>query len=129
MMQAMKKITALYNRILVPFGLTVQQAMALGIIVREQELSLGRFAKQAGVGKAAAVAMIKRLESMGYVTRDPDPTDARLIVIRLTDKTRDLAQAITSDVRTLETELESAIGGRELRSFLEMLTTVRDLEL
>ena len=79
--QAVRKILAYYNRSLKPLGLTAQQVMALNVLWREDGLSLGVFAKRAGMCKAAAVTMIKRLESMGLVTKKINPEDARLNVL------------------------------------------------
>ena len=92
--QAVRKMMAYYNRALEPMGLTTQQVMALGVLWQEEGLSLGVFAEKAGMGKAAAVTMIKRLELMELVTKRTDPKDARLNVLTLTDKARKLAPKI-----------------------------------
>ena len=88
--QAVRKILAYYNRALEPLGLTAQQVMAINVLMREDGLSLGVFAKRAGMGKAAAVTMIKRLERMELVTKKINPEDARLNVLTLTEKAKEL---------------------------------------
>lgn len=127
--QAARKLVRHYNRVLAPLGLTAQQAGALGILWREQNLSLGVFAKKAGIGKAAAVSMIKRLETMGLVTRTSHPQDARLNVIDLTDKARELAPKLAIEIEKLEKTLESAIGDSNLQTLLQGLSAISNLEL
>ena len=127
---AARKIVAHYNRLLAPLGLTAQQIMALGVLWSSPEkMSLGVFAEKAGIGKAAAVSMIKRLESMGLVSRESNPDDARLNIITLTPKAQDLVPAVLEKVCELETAVEKAVGRENLQTLMHGLTIIRDLEL
>jgi len=126
---AARKMVTYYNRVLAPLGLTAQQMIALGVLWREENLSLGIFARRAGIGKAAAATMIKRLEQMGLVAKEADPNDGRLNVLKLTDKARKLAPQVAEKVAVLERNLESAIGHEKLRSLIEVLSVIRDLQL
>ena len=96
---------------------------------QEEDLSLGVFAQRAGIGKAAAVTMIKRLEAMGLVTTATDPTDARLNVINVTDKARELAPTVAEKVDTLEKTMEKAIGLTDLETMINGLSIIRNLDL
>jgi MarR family transcriptional regulator, organic hydroperoxide resistance regulator len=120
---------AYYNRELSPLGLTAQQLMALGVLWREEDLSLGVFARKAGIGKAAAVTMLRRLENMDLVTCGPHPQDGRLNVIRLTARARELAPEVTTKVQQLEKTIEQAIGLSNLHTMIEGLKVIRDLDL
>ncbi len=122
-------MVAYYNRVLAPFGLTAQQVMALGILWRKEGVSLGVFAGKMGIGKAAAVTMVKRLEAMGLVTREPHPNDGRLNSLRLTDKARDLAPLIMERVEELEKTVEKALGSDNLEKILAGMAVIRDLDL
>ena len=126
---AARTLVAYYNRVLAPLGLTAQQVMALGVLWQEENLSLGVFAQRADIGKAAAVTMIKRLEAMGLVTTASDPRDARLNVIKLTDKARDLAPSVAEKVDALERTMEKAIGVTDLETLIKGLSIIRDLDL
>lgn len=127
--QAVRKMVAYYNRALEPLGLTAQQVMALGVLWREDGLSLGAFAQQAGMGKAAAVTMIQRLEAMGLVSKEPDPADARLNVLRLTEKVRDMAPELLAVGSTLEKSIEAAVGAEDLATLIRALGVIRDLDI
>jgi len=126
---AARKMVAYYNRVLGPLGLTAQQVMALGALWREENVSLGKFAERAGMGKAAAVTMIRRLEQMGLVSREPHPDDGRLNLLKLTDKARKLAPQVAEKVALLEKNIESALGQEETRTLIEALSVIQDMEL
>ena len=128
-LQAARKMIAHYNRVLVPLGITAQQMIALGVLWREENISLGVFARRAGIGKAAAVTMINRLEQMGLVQRLLHPEDARLNKLTLTDKARELAPEIAEKVANLENTVEKAVGHANMQTLIDGLTAIRDLDL
>lgn len=127
--QAARKMVAHYNSVLDPLGLTIQQVMALGVLWQEEGLSLGVFAERAGMGKAAAVTMIRRLELMELVSKRTDANDARLNVLELTDKARRLAPKLLSMGSQLEKNIEKAVGKEDMASLIRGLTIIRDLDL
>jgi DNA-binding MarR family transcriptional regulator len=129
MTRAARKIIAYYSHELAPLGLTTQQLIALGVLMFEEEVSLGVFAKRVGIGKAAAASMIKRLEAMGLVEKESNPHDARLNVLRVTDKARKLNPEIHKKVAELESTIESQFGASNLKKFVTQLSTFLDLEL
>lgn len=126
--RAARKIVAYYNRELAPLGLTAQQLIALGVLIFEENLSLGQFAKRLKMGKAGAATMINRLEALGLVTREPNPSDARLNVLKVTDKARTLHPKIQKTVLDLENSIESQIGSSDLEEFATHLSTFLELE-
>jgi DNA-binding MarR family transcriptional regulator len=118
-----------YNRAFEPLGLTAQQMIALGVLFQEDDLRLGVFATRARIGKAAAVTMINRLEAMGLVTRRTSSQDARLTIIKLTDKAWALAPKASRIAAELEKRIETTLGKETLESMLKGLSLVRDLKL
>ncbi len=127
--KAARKMFAYYNRELAPFGITAHQVIALGVLWQEENISLGVFAERADIGKAAAVAMIDRLEAMGMVTREKHPRDARLNLLKLTEKARGLAPAIVDKVAGLEKAVETAVGKEALEVMLRGLKAINDLDM
>jgi len=126
--RAARKIVSYYNRELAPIGLTAQQLIALGILIFEEDLGLGQFAKRLKMGKAGAATMIKRLEAMGLVKKEPHPSDARLIILKITDKARALHPEIQKAVLELENSIESQVGARNLQEFVTHLSSFLELE-
>lgn len=127
--RAVRRMVAYYNRTLEPLGLTAQQVMALGILWEEDGISLGEFARRAGMGKAAAVTMIRRLERMDLVTKTAHSADGRLNVLNLTRKARVLAPDILSAGMALERTIEQAVGKKDMAGMIRGLKAIRDLEI
>ncbi|SHL31531.1 DNA-binding transcriptional regulator, MarR family [Desulfatibacillum alkenivorans DSM 16219] len=126
--QAARNLISYYNRELEPMGLTGAQANALGILFRKKNLSLGEFAARAGIGKAAAVSMIHRLTETGFVTAVPDPNDARKNIINVTDKAIKVIAPAMEIVRHLESTVEEALGEDVLKTLVDALKVIRNLE-
>ncbi len=122
-------MVAYYNNALTSMGLTAQQVMALGVLWQEEGLSLGGFARRAGMGKASAVTMIRRLERMGLVTKTPDPEDARLNSLNLTQKARALAPDVLAMGAALEKNIENAVGKEDMAAMIRGLAVIRDLDI
>lgn len=127
--RAVRRMVAYYSRSLEPLGLTAQQVMALGVLWQEDGISLGEFARRGGMGKAAAVAMIRRLERMDMVTKTSDPVDGRLNVLNLTRKARVVAPEVLSLGAALEKNIEQAVGKEDMDAMIRGLKAIRDLEI
>ena len=126
--RAARKIVAYYNRELESIGLTAPQLIALGVLISEENLSLGQFARRLKMGKAGAAKMIQRLEGMGLVTKEADPLDGRLNILKITDKTRILHPKIQKKVIDLERTIESQMGATDLKEFVCHLSTFLELD-
>lgn len=127
--RAVRRMVTYYNRAFEPIGLTAQQAMALGVLWQEDGISLGEFARQAGMGKAAAVTMIRRLARMDLVTKTANPTDGRLNVLNLTRKARTLAPELLAGAAVLEKNIEQAVGKKDMAAMVRGLEAIRDLDI
>jgi DNA-binding MarR family transcriptional regulator len=127
--QAARKIVSHYNREFAPMGLTAQQIMALGVVTSENGVNLGEFAKRLKLGKPAAGTMIDRLEVLGFVTKESDPVDARLKIIKPTDMAKEIHSEIDEKVAELEFDLESQMGASNLEALISQLSSVLAIEL
>ncbi len=127
--QASRHLLSYYDKAMEPFGITAHQMMALGTLIYEDNITLGVFAKRAGIGKAAAVTMIKRIEAIGLVETKPNPDDARLNIISLSQKAWDLVPEIFSRVVKLEKALESAISVSKLNDLVKSLEVIKNLQI
>ncbi len=127
--QTVRKLLAYYNRELASLGITAQQMIALGVLCFQEDLSLGEFADQMKIRKATAVSMIKRLETMGLVTKEANPQDARRNVLKITDKTRELIPKLHERAAELERTIESEIGEPGLKRLVDDLSMFLSVEL
>ena len=118
-----------YNREFASLGLTAQQIIALGVVTRENGINLGEFAKRLKLGKPAAGTMIDRLEVLGFVTKDSDPVDARLKIIKPTDMAKEIHSEIDEKVAELESDLEARMDVSNLEALISQLSSVLAIEL
>jgi len=66
------------------FGITGPQLWALKTIARKKSLPLGELSKEMYLDPSTVTGVIDRLEGKGYVVRDRDKTDRRVVNVRLT---------------------------------------------
>ncbi|RJT83062.1 MarR family transcriptional regulator [Arthrobacter cheniae] len=57
-------------------------------MVAEEPLRVSRVAANLGIRVPSATEQIIKLEQAGLVSRQPDPTDSRAVLVKLTDKGR-----------------------------------------
>ncbi len=126
--QVVRKLIANYNRELSQLEITTQQMIALRLLCLNEGLSLGEFAKKLKIRKSTAVSMIKRLESMELVTKDPHPQDARLNVLSTTHKAHELMPKIRDKIDGLENAIETQLGASSLEKLSVLLSMLLSVE-
>ncbi len=105
--QASRKMIAYYNRELNQLGISAQQMIALGVLAFQDEVTLGKFAEGMKISRPTALHMLNRLKGMELITAEPHPSDGRLKVYNITDKTLKLLPKIHQKVVKLEGYIES----------------------
>lgn len=86
-------------------------------------------AEQAGVTKQTAGGLVDELEANGYVTREPDPADARARLVMLTDRGEKLCMTAAAEIASVEAEWREHLGVKafdELRAALVSLREITD---
>jgi len=73
------------------------------------------------VSKQAISAIATELEELGYLQRDPDPLDARQLVLQLTPHGKQLIVDSVASGKELEHEFAAIIGGTEFKRVNETL--------
>ena len=127
--QVVRKLIANYNQELSQLEITTQQMIALRLLCLNEGLSLGEFANKLRIRKSTAVAMIKRLESMGMVTKEPHPQDARLNRLKPTHKTHELMPKIHEKINGLENLIETHLGASSVEKLSALLSMLLSVEL
>lgn len=74
-------------------GVSVGGVAVLALLSREGDLSIGQLAAAERVQPPSMTRTVTCLEADGYVERCAHPTDGRQVVVRLSDKGRDLLAA------------------------------------
>lgn len=82
------------------------------------------------VSKQAISAIALELETLGYLRRDPDPKDARQLVLQFTDAGRALIADSVASIDELEIELAAIVGETAMTRLGKTLDTLyRSLDL
>ena len=84
-------------------------------------------AEQARVSKQSAASLVEQLEKAGYVERVPDPTDGRARLVRLTPRSRRVAEAADAEVECVLAEWADHIGNDRLQQLHEILGDLREI--
>lgn len=87
-----------------------------------------RLAERAHVTKQSMGELVGELETLGYVRRDPDPTDGRAKLVTFTDRGRRAATIGVAAVAERERAWGDRIGAErvaDLRRALEEITSAR----
>jgi len=84
-------------------------------------------AEQAGVTKQTAGALVDELEANGYVTRRPDPADARARLVILTDRGEKLCATVASELTKIEAEWRDHLGAEAYDSMRSALTALSEI--
>jgi DNA-binding MarR family transcriptional regulator len=100
-----------------PFGYVIR-ALA------DEGRTLTEVAGLLGVSKQAAIKVVDEMEARGFLSRENDPDDRRVKVLRLTAKGRQVRRSALAASRKIERELRADLGDTavdELRRGLEQL--------
>jgi DNA-binding MarR family transcriptional regulator len=72
------------------YGLTAPQLMVLKEIMADEDINIGKVAKKVSLSQATVTNIIDRLEAREMVTRERSSEDKRRVMVRVTEKTRDI---------------------------------------
>lgn len=92
--------------------------------IRSGGIRLTELADRAQLSLAAAAELVNDLESLGYLTRRPDPADGRAKLIDLTKRGQALMADAGARVADIETRWADIVGER---NFTQMCQTMQRL--
>jgi len=121
---ASRSVIAIYRPLLEPHGLTHPQYLVLLALWERSPRSVRDLAETLRHEPATLSPMLKRLESLGYVTRARTTADERVLAVELTAKGRELRkEAEKIPYRVVET---LGMGLPELEALHAALSRVLD---
>lgn len=81
---ASRSITARYRRLLAPLGITYPQYLAMLVLWESGTSTVGQLGDRLQLESGTLSPLVKRLESLGLVTRGRSTADERVVEIALT---------------------------------------------
>jgi DNA-binding MarR family transcriptional regulator len=85
---AIERLIGLFRSLSPPSGLSLTATATLATLEHSGPSRLTSLAVKEGVTQPAMTQLIARLQESGLVNRDADPTDGRVVQVRLTDEGR-----------------------------------------
>ncbi|MDD7929491.1 MarR family winged helix-turn-helix transcriptional regulator [Microbacterium thalli] len=86
------------------------------------ELTPAQLASEAMITSSAVAQRLNRLESLGYVSRHPDPADGRGKIVRLSASGREIVERVLPDHLRTEREVLSPLGDDDRTVLAELLS-------
>ena len=90
-------------------------------------IRLTDLAEQTRVTKQTAGALVDELAKAGYVTRRPDPTDARARLVTLTAAGAEVCRRAAQEVARVEDEWRKHLGDKAYNAMRSALTSLREI--
>ncbi|AXE95135.1 MarR family transcriptional regulator [Burkholderia sp. A27] len=113
---------------LAPLGLTLAQFTALSVLEAKGQASNAQVAERSFITPQSANEVMNAMASRNWVSREPDPTHGRIVLLRLTDEGRAVLRECEQAVKTIEKQMMAGIeleAAGALQTHLE--TFVRNL--
>ena len=76
------------------YGLTNVQFLILGALLEEDGLSAGEIGQRLVLDSATLSGTLDRMSDNGWINKEPDPRDRRVVRVFLTPKARELTESL-----------------------------------
>jgi DNA-binding MarR family transcriptional regulator len=108
---------------------TAGQYMVLSLVVHHGPVSSAYLARRANMTAQSMGEFIRALESKGYVERNGDLSNRRVIQVTSTSAGRDILVKFDARVDQAERDFFSCLNGEEVALLRQLLSRVRTAEL
>ncbi|XVU27178.1 MarR family winged helix-turn-helix transcriptional regulator [Actinoplanes sp. CA-054009] len=119
---ASRSVIGLYRPLLEPMNLTHPQYLVMLALWQHAPLSVREISRLLQLDPGTLSPLLKRLEAVGYLTRERDPSDERSLAVDLTDQGR----ALRAEAEKIPPAIVARLGMpiEELESLHAALTRV-----
>ena len=107
--------------------ITLPQFLILDFLEKSGEAKMSGLANFMAVSTAAMTGTVDRLVRYGYVTRELEPEDRRVIKIKITLKGRELVKKINSQRRQMIIDIFGKISEADRSDYLRVLTKIEEI--
>jgi DNA-binding MarR family transcriptional regulator len=113
------------DELLRPLGLTTQQYTALTVLERRDGLTSAQLARHSFVRPQTMHEMITSLDERGFIQRERDPANRRVLLISLTELGREMVEKYDEQVRRLEEQMLAGLTAHQRKTLREVLDVCR----
>jgi DNA-binding MarR family transcriptional regulator len=107
--------------------ITMSQVLILDFLFRQGEFKMTDLARIMEVTTAAMTGLIERLVKCGYVMRQYQPQDRRIIQVKLTARGFELIKRVTEQKRRMVMNIFGQISQAEREEYLKILTHIQEV--
>jgi len=118
-------VTDIYNRVLLPIGLSVNQYSLLANVNRLETCSVSDLANYVGLERTTLVRSLKPLFKMGYI-EDISEANQRNRQLKVTKSGEQVLKQAELLWETAQTEVEQKIGKEKIAQLSEILSLILD---
>jgi len=94
---------------LAPLGLTLAQFTALSVLDAKGQASNAQVAERSFITPQSANEVMNAMASRNWVSREPDPTHGRIVLLQLTDEGRAVLRECEQAVKAIEKQMMEGI--------------------
>lgn len=113
------------EQILPGWSLTLSEVYALSALAERAPLSQAELGSALLLEKSSVSRLVAQLEQRGWVTRERDPRDSRLRLLRLSEQGAAINAQLQRHMSERHAELFEQLTAREQAALLEGLTALR----
>ncbi|MBQ8623814.1 MAG: MarR family transcriptional regulator [Oscillospiraceae bacterium] len=101
-------------------------AMKLLYAAEGNRLSAGAISDAMGVSTARVAVLLKKMENKGLIVRESDEADARVTIVRLSEKGIDTARAMREKILDHISGVIDKLGMEKLEQFIALSVEVKE---
>ncbi len=116
-----RRMTAIYDEALGPFGLTIGQFGILASLRRSEAVTVATLAERLSSDASTCSRLIRPLAAAGLLAIDGDPADRRAKAIRLTDAGFDRVRAAHAAWQAAQTTVAERLGRDRIAALRHVL--------
>lgn len=120
--KAARALARRYDEALRPIGLTNGQFSILVGVALELPVGLSELADALGMDRTTLTAALKPLDRQGLVSITPDPKDARLRRLRLTERGKDIVATALPIWAEVQADVSARSGGVDVLGMLNRVS-------
>lgn len=117
-------ISRMYNTEAVKHDITTSIGFVLLNIDAEQGTPATKIAPLLGLEARSLTRMLKAMEERGYIFRQADPVDRRLVRIFLTEEGKQKKEISRRTVKSFNQAVQQGIPADKLQSFFEVINAI-----